>query len=595
MPTIPRLTRPQVTSRPETPVTPRVDTTAADVLGVAAEAAGRFGAIVERERQRVDEILTNDAEVQFRGEIDGILMGEGGVLRQNGKNAIDASGKYQDQVRKAVARIDAGLTPRQRAVFQMRAAAASQDAERRVMAHVGNETERLDLDRYDALGKMLSNDAADAGREGDAGRANAAVGRTREETALFWDRQGAEPEVRAQKVAAAVSGARARQILAVAESGKAGTASDLLTEFGDELQEDDRKLVMSTVARLQQGQRATGEAGRILAEAKGDRAKQEEMIDALPLDDRADVRKVVKEENKADDDLAKDAQEAAFARLTAWVNRNPGRNPRLGAPADYDQLTLHQQNDLDRRSKPPKDESNNDVAAYLKLFFMAPADVAKMTPSEFSAIHSRLSPSFQTKAEGIWTRSKKDPAGVSDESAGILNANQRLERTYREVFGADPKKASGSENAPFAAYLTAVDSATRAITGQTKKPLGDTELQNIMTETALRQRRDAATEADKSGFFSNAADWWLQDRVTIRGGAPVPFNQIPRVLRDSITLAIQKRGPAFPATSGAVELAYAARLRGDFAEYDRLLGRPSATLAVPDITNPLWFVKKPAP
>jgi len=248
-----------------------VDTTAADVLGVAAEAAGRFGAVLEKERDRVDEILVNESLVAARAGIDDIFTNpKTGFRSKSGRDAIDASGKLPDDIRMAVARVAGTLkTQRQRDNFDRNIAGAAESAQSQANVHVGNEIRRDDQQSHAALFVQDQQAISVAAAAGDTARVTDILNKQSQRIVAYEDRNGAVvgdagSDARIQvAVNAARSGGRLVQIAALVDTDPAAAAL-VLKDHAAELTPKDKQDADDLVDQAQKASRAQSETGRIL-------------------------------------------------------------------------------------------------------------------------------------------------------------------------------------------------------------------------------------------------------------------------------------------------------------------------------------------
>lgn len=220
----------------------RAELGAAPVLDVAARTAAAATDLFAREQQRADEIVSNDAEVRFRGALDGLLLDpKDGVLHQRGTHAVQASGRYEERVQRAMSTVEASLqSERQKVLFRARAAQAAGDARRRVDAHVGDEMRRTDAANTEALRIQAQQDVVAAVERGDDVAVRAIVDRQQDEAALFADRSGLPREAIAVARQQVASDLRSLQIGTLIDRQRVDEARLALTEWGDQLSAGDK-------------------------------------------------------------------------------------------------------------------------------------------------------------------------------------------------------------------------------------------------------------------------------------------------------------------------------------------------------------------
>lgn len=282
MPVAPRLTGPQVRTAPLPGVRPSVAALApaAPALEAVAQGLGRARQVQDyqvRERQRVDEIRVNAADVALRAAQSRLLFDpKKGALQQSGLNAQTAGETVRGEWTREVSRIESGLaTPEQRALFRVRADRLGAETDARVMAHMGDELRKVDAETYRALGDADVGKVAELARQGD--RADLLIRDTvdaaKQRVALYGDRNGWAPERVQQETLAAASRLRMVQVAGLLEANRPDLAALTLDEFGDEFTASDRA---KAAGAIQSGQE------RVTAQAAEDRIVQQH-----PDDERA--------------------------------------------------------------------------------------------------------------------------------------------------------------------------------------------------------------------------------------------------------------------------------------------------------------------
>jgi hypothetical protein len=319
MPTVPRLTSPQVRTAPLPTPQASPDAFSGPAQGVAA--IGRVaGAIYEREVRKAQEVQTNDAEVQLRRMRDRLLYDQkDGALARQRQAAIDAPKEFGERWTQEQASILARVTdPEVRRRVAMRASEVRAEADAMVMRHVTGEIEKVDAETTKALSTGLLQDIVALPE--DVGLVDKKMAERDALLRARMDRQGVTPEVQAIEIARERSAARVAQVSALMdrEQYEAADAVASLESVQDDLQAEDKARVAKLIDEGRLVTRAQREEDRILAKYD---SEAEALADARtltgPLRDavvnrvkaRFGEQKAAKRE--ADDQLT----DAAFTRL----------------------------------------------------------------------------------------------------------------------------------------------------------------------------------------------------------------------------------------------------------------------------------------
>lgn len=221
MPTVPRLTAPQVAPAIiRTPSTPAI----AEPEAAVAQTLGAFGQMFQRERERQAEIRLTAAESDARLLRQQIATD---VTALQGVNALNAVEQAEQRYRDGVTKIESELRdPAVRRQFQMRAKILGGELVERARSHALQQSEAVDEARTkanlaDDLEQLSSADLTDA---------DAIVERMSLNQRSYLTRKGLPTEAVDQSVRELVSAARVSQIQALVDQNNTEAAKTLLEE-----------------------------------------------------------------------------------------------------------------------------------------------------------------------------------------------------------------------------------------------------------------------------------------------------------------------------------------------------------------------------
>lgn len=549
MPTVPRLTAPQVGTRPlPTPgVSPAAEAPFAGALGQVAQGLADVSAIYQRERQRVDEIRVNEADVQLRAVQQRLLYDpKTGVLQQRGLKAQAAGDGVASAWQKAVDAIEAGLsTAEQRALFRRRAQQVGVDLSARVMAHTGAELRRVDEETHRTLLAQEYEAVGAAAVDEQSGEVSTIVNRIRERVALYGDRNGMAPEAIQDAVTRATSEARVLQIQTLVKAGRVDEARLAAVEWSDQLTPADREAIQGPLAEAAQRSVVTRAAARILAEANGSAQAAYEMVrEIADLDQRAAVRKYVEAEFAAADEARRRDEDTRYVAATNLVDANPGRLPReVIDPVEWNRLTLPQREALERRASTPV---NNDKR-WLEFWRMDPPALAKLTQAEFETRYwSTFDPAHRSRAEAMYREAKQDPTGASPKTYALITDRERVTNTLAGM---------RLVSSPLAKNWTEEDARVAA---------GFEQEAEVRIQAFEAAKGKPATPVEKQQIIT-ALGW---EQAPRNGRGVIGYDAIPVADANAIAAEMSANGQAV--TKRAVEDAYAAKLNGNEPRYRAL-------------------------
>ena len=334
MPTIPVLSNTTVRATPEQSRLRPLEAYGADTRATQAVAGalGNVAGIVERERARMDEVRTNEAEVEYARAIDAAWADpSSGLMHQRGRNAIEGLDPFNDRLRTSLSEVEATLsTDRQRALFQARAIKLANDAQARAKAHVGSEIRRSDEMTFDALNARDVNDIAVTA--GDVARVTETLRGMNHRITQFGDRNGWTPEAVEQARAKATSAGRLRQVTALtdAESPDVEAARSVIEAHGDQFSADDREKATRSVQGADLRKRGQEAEDRIMA-AHGDdeaaalaAARKEPSAIRDDAVSRVKARFAEKDRIRADEDSALVDREMERLERTGRITKDSG-------------------------------------------------------------------------------------------------------------------------------------------------------------------------------------------------------------------------------------------------------------------------------
>lgn len=304
MPTVPRITGPSVRTAPLPGVRPSVEALApaAPALEAVTQGLARARQVEDfriREREKVDEIRVNAADVALRAAQSRLLLDpKSGVLQQSGLNAQTAGEKVDGEWTREVSRIESGLaTDEQRALFRVRADRLKVETSARVMSHMGNELRKVDDDTFRALQDADASKVGELAREGDRSDLliRDTVDAAQQRVTLYADRNGWTPERTAQARLAMSSQLRMVQVAGLLEANRPDLAALAVTEWADQFTPQDRAKAQGAIAAGQE---------RAVAQAAEDRILQQ-----YPDDERAALAEARK--------LTGEARDQVVSRVTA--------------------------------------------------------------------------------------------------------------------------------------------------------------------------------------------------------------------------------------------------------------------------------------
>lgn len=460
MPIVPlRSVRP--TAEPSRVEVPRV-AQIAGAIGATAEGLAAFA----HERDRLDDIRVQEAEVQYRTEIAELFQGEDGLLTKRGTQAAEAWDGVTDGLRTRGSAAEATLsTDRQRTLFARRREALSQDAEGRARLYVDGEIRRTHTEQFNALNAM---DLDRVSANPDV--AETAIREADERVALYGQSTGTDGAEITRQRHAMRSGLRAAQLTALAntENPEAiARAQELFAREQGTMTERDRQIVerqlelaTKAVQEADQGRVIQQTATKIL-EATTSPTERNEMIAALPIELRKGVRDLVRAEQTAAKEARELEQETAFSNLEAAVQRGvPLTDPRLAS--DVVKISTTQRQTLERYTMAP----TNDNKAWLEFYEMSPADIAKLSESQFRAQWSQLSVAHRDDAERMRKEATSESTGP-DGVRGYVTPQERIARAMREVAGLSPfqpmTQAGETEQEAAVRFQNAADLALRQL------------------------------------------------------------------------------------------------------------------------------------
>jgi len=607
MATIPRLVGPQVRATPEpsrlAPVSTYagVDPTAPRAI---AQGLASVADALQRERERLDTIRVNEAEVELTARVDEALSGqEKGILNQRGGRAIEGLDPFRESLRRSISDVESRLsTDRQREVFRQRATQFAAAADKRATAYALGESRRLDAETHTALLQRDERALAEVAKAGDDAAASATIAQMVERTRAFGERNGHAPEAIAEAVTNLQSAGRATQVLALVNAGTDESlqqASDLFAKYRTEMTPETRAKVQEPLQEARERRAVVTAAERILAAKDADpEVSTEALLRDVPLEVRADVRRFVNGELDA---RTKERRERVGTMLLEDANRveagrgTPARS--LVDPTRWREYTIEQRQALERLADAQRGdgEGKQSDRVWLDFYLMAPSDLAKMPRDEFVTRYwSKFDRSHRTRAEEMWKAAQGGPA--TGAGRGLYSPAQRTERVYQTMFQEGPDKKDWDAE-QFAAFEDAADLAVRQAS-ETKggKPLTDAELNDVLVRTATQMRTAPTPEGTgwgaAFGAMAQRSAWSLADQY----GVPrepeaaavkvVPYAAIPPMARDTIAKQMREQGRG--ASQARIETAFAALVRGDTVTYNAEVGTPINPEAMRALIAPGW-------
>lgn len=580
MVSIPRLKRQQVQTAPLQGVSasPAAFAPEAGVLDVAARTLAAEVDLRDRERQKADEVVINDAEVKLRNAATGVLYDpkKGAMLRQ-GLDAQKAPDEARAAFRTRASDIEAGLsTPEQKDAFRAIVARHESDLTRQVTAHAGSEFQRVNDETYDALTKSELSDII--GHAADAGWVDAAVSRLRTSTALYADRAGWSPEMVERQVETLTSAARARQVDALANQGSTDRAKTVLADHSADFTAEDKEKAQATVNEAVERQAIGTQANRILTSATTATEAYEMTRTITDPDVRAGVRKVVEAEYAAKEEAQKRDREQSYMVATRAVNDNPGKPVRSVVPVSvWNNLTPEMQVSIGNLAEAP---AQNDSTRWMEFYNLSPDARAKLSPVEFQTRYwSHFDTAHRSDAETLY-KAATGGGGNSAGSTGTLTDQQQIRSTLVGMHlvstpvTADWNKADAQLAADF---TDEYDRRVRAWAEAHGGKATDADRATIAGDIGV----DAARFVEQgTGRVFRGAELAGRLPGVNRQNLVIAYDKIPLFRKQAIERAIRDNG--LQPMRDRVERAYSAELRGDSALYDRAVGKRFA----PTPTNP---------
>ena len=262
MPIVPlRSVRP--TPEPSRVEVPRV-AQIAGAVGATAQGLDAFA----RERDRLDDIRVQEAEVQYRTDIADLFQGENGLLAKRGTQAAEAWDGVTDGLRTKGAAAEATLsTDRQRTLFARRQEALSQDAAGRARLYVDGELRRTHAEQFNALNAMDVNRVS-----ANPDVAETAIREADERVALYGQSNGTADAEATRQRQAMRSGLRTAQITTLADAGDIDAATEAFETHSADVQGADRQRVERALQDGNVKVKSAAEESRILTQHPTDKA-----------------------------------------------------------------------------------------------------------------------------------------------------------------------------------------------------------------------------------------------------------------------------------------------------------------------------------
>lgn len=347
MPTVPRYDQPRVRATP----LPGVRATVAPVKPIAqlpdlSGAANAWGDLIQRERQKADQLAVLDARNQLSATKTALLEDpQTGALTRKGKDAFSTPETVLEAWKKRTSEIESRLTSDpQREAFRQQATEIGMAMHDTLQRHVANESAVYDKEQTTTALAQTQDEILKAVSPAERKRL---IEVRSSIVADYTRRQGLSQEVRAFRVAAVRSDSHAAVAIQMSDAGQDLAAAAYFTANKDALTADDRAKVEKT---LEVGStRAAGQrnADAILfgpkaAETEADAyARAREIVDPR---EREETEKRLDTEFRRRDSAEQQARKDRFQSGANFAEQ--GRRP---PPSIWKDLTLQERSAIDSR------------------------------------------------------------------------------------------------------------------------------------------------------------------------------------------------------------------------------------------------------
>lgn len=559
MPTVPRLTRPQVSTTPLPGV--RVPTGVPqgaiggaplpDLSGVTQAASD----LIARQRQQADQVAFLDADNRL-ATAEREARAQATQLR--GRDAMGATKAARERWEQQVGEIEAGLkTDVQRQAFRSRVQQRAQNLYESTERHAETERRRYDDDTTQAARLNRVNDAV--ANAADPQKRDQAIAELRAVNADYAKRMGFAPEAADALTAEWVSRAHTGVLSRLLAAGQDQSAAAYYAEHQAEILGTDRPQVEKALQVGSTEGEAQRRADTLITKTQGKLTRREALAALQAIDD-PDVRKATGQNldlyfarrDRAESDEYDALTERVYGQLVE-TGRVPSPLLARLKPRDLASVRAYQ------KALAAGIEPKTDWQIYYGLQTAAADPTTRDTflGTDLLGYRGQLSDGEFKELVGLQARLKKGEE--APELRGFLTTTQIVNDALpRDV------KRDGPESADF---RRAVDQAV--VDWKTAHGKPEIPADEVRKITAGVLGRKVFVEGRFFGDDEKPAFGKGAVREDERGRSYVPYAQIPPADKASILRAFNSRRVA--PTLKQQERAYAAYLLGDRARFDAIV------------------------
>lgn len=554
MPTVPRISGPQVATAPlpgaRLPVgAPAGAFDRGPMLPDLTPVSQAVREIVLEETRKAEQIAYTEASATLALRENALLHGERGVLTRRGRDAFTAPEETQAAWQKDVGEIAQGITSRRaREAFLRDAAVRSVSVDQTVQRHVAAERARYDEGVHRGLVDAETMAALAAPR--DAERIAMATARITAATNDYAKRNGIPPELRQQAVGEAVSRVHLGVLERLLGEDDYQAASTYYAAHKDAVQADARGKVeqaLEATARLGEAQRradaimalpdlTTGRAfdeARKITDAELRRAVEGELTTQLARRERAEA----------------EAYSATLQQAAEYVEQGaqpPGALWARLQPQDRRALTSW------RAQVAGGQRIETNFARYGKLLDLAsdPATRQQFLDTDLLRYRHELADPELKQLQQVRASLLKGDGGVDEQLRGYRTTRDRVRTALVEADLNPSAKPSSDMGKRVAALEESIDRAIRDARARNGgKSLSIEDEQRVIDEQLI------AVTIRRPGFDRERLAGEVP--LTEQAAAYVPWPRIPETERQALQRQFRQRSGR-EATRGDVERAYAA-------------------------------------